>query len=96
MRRAAKVDANHREVADALMRCGAWVIDCSGVGQGFPDLLVSHRGKLMLIEVKDGAKSPSRRKLTPAQVDFHALAKATGTPVHIVESVEQAVALVAA
>lgn len=96
MRRAAKIDANHREVADALARCGAWVIDCSAVGQGFPDLLVSHRGKLMLVEVKDGAKSPSRRKLTPAQVDFHALAKATGTPVHIVESVEQAIALVAA
>jgi Holliday junction resolvase len=94
MRRAAKVDANHREIADVLIRCGAWVIDCSAVGQGFPDLLISHRGKLMMVEVKDGAKSPSRRKLTPAQVDFHALAHAMGTPVHVVESVDQALALV--
>jgi Holliday junction resolvase len=95
IRRAAKVDANHREIAAALIRCGAWVVDCSAVGQGFPDLLVSHRGKLTLVEIKDGAKSPSRRKLTPAQVDFHALAKAAGTPVRVVETVEQAIALVA-
>jgi hypothetical protein len=96
IRRAAKVDANHAEVAAALMRCGAWVIDCSAVGKGFPDLLVSHRGRLFLVEVKDGAKSPSRRKLTPAQESFHAAAKATGTPVHVVESVEQALSLVSA
>jgi Holliday junction resolvase len=96
VRRAAKVDRNHREVARALERCGAWVVDCAGVGNGFPDLLIVHRGKLALVEVKDGAKSPSRRRLTPAQVTFHAQAKANGVPVHVVESVDDALALVAA
>lgn len=96
MRRAAKVDANHAAVSHALTRCGAWVIDCSAVGQGFPDLLVTHRGKLLFVEVKDGAKSPSRRKLTPAQVEFHAKAAANGVAVHIVETIEQALDLVRA
>ena len=96
MRRAARIDDNHREVADALKRCGAWVIDCSGVGLGFPDLLISHKGRMSLIEVKDGSKPPSARKLTPAQIKFHAEAKANGVSIHVVESVDQAIALVAA
>ena len=94
MRRAAKTDRNHAEVAHAITQCGAWVIDCSAVGQGFPDLLVSHRGKLMMVEIKDGSKPPSARKLTPSQVEFHARAKANGVPVHIVETLEQAIELV--
>jgi hypothetical protein len=94
MRRAAKVDRNHGEIADALTQCGAWVIDCSAVGQGFPDLLVSHRGRLLMVEVKDGKKPPSARKLTPSQEVFHARAAANGVPVHVVASLEQAIELV--
>jgi hypothetical protein len=56
--------------------------------KGVPDLLVLHRGRLVLIEVKDGAKVPSKQRLTKDQQPWHALwAKA---PIRIVRSVEDA------
>jgi hypothetical protein len=43
----------------------------AAVGQGVPDLLVGYQGKNILVEVKDGNKTPSRRKLTDDQVKWH-------------------------
>jgi hypothetical protein len=94
MRRAAKVDANQREVAQAMTKCGAWVVDCSRVGEGYPDLNVVHRGRVLFVEVKDGSKPPSARKLTPAQVEFHARAEAHGVTVHVVKDIDEAIDLI--
>lgn len=69
-RRASRVDANHAEIVAALRKIGASVADTSGVGGGFPDLVVGYRGRNLIVEVKDGSKPPSKRKLTPDQVDF--------------------------
>lgn len=68
MRRAGKVDANQGEIVKALRRVGCSVYVASGVGDGFPDLLVRPRGgmaSLILMECK-----VKKGKLTPAQVDF--------------------------
>lgn len=64
-RRAPRRDANEPAIIAALEAIGASVtqLDAPGV----PDLLVGWRGRTFCIEVKDGAKSPSRRKLTPDQ-----------------------------
>jgi hypothetical protein len=58
-----------------------------------PDLLVKVPGtdRLILVEVKDGAKRPSARKLTPDQERWHA--EWDGAPVYVVEDIEQAVAV---
>lgn len=72
MRRAARTDANHAEIIHALRAIGASVADTSAVGQGFPDIVVGMRGRNWLIEIKDGAKSASERKLTQAQLEFKA------------------------
>jgi len=72
VRYAARVDANHSEVRKALEQIGCTVCDLSGVGGGVNDLLVGYRGRNILVEVKDGEKPPSARKLTPAQVSFRA------------------------
>ena len=40
------------------------------VGDGCPDLLVGASGINVLLEVKDGSLSPSRRKLTDAEARF--------------------------
>lgn len=87
MRRAAKRDDNHADIVSALRRTGCLVLDLGAVGRGCPDLLIRRRvdGELILIEIKDGSKPPSERKLTPDQVKFH-----RDWPVRIVESVEDA------
>ena len=69
--RAAKVDANHVSVVKALRKAGATVQSLAGVGKGVPDLLVGIRGRTALMEVKDGAKVPSARQLTPDQLVWH-------------------------
>lgn len=80
MRRAARQDANHTEIIKALRGVGCEVHDTSDVGGGFPDLVVKtpeiagddfkRPGRLLMVEVKDGRKPPSARKLTPAQEEF--------------------------
>ena len=71
MRRAAKVDANQRQVVEALRDEGASVQLLHAVGEGCPDLLVGYKGLNMLLEVKDGSKPPSAQKLTPPQEIWH-------------------------
>lgn len=71
MRRAAKIDANQEAVVSALRAAGASVQSLAAVGDGVPDLLVGFKEQTYLIEVKDGRKTPSQRKLTDAQVKWH-------------------------
>ena len=88
MRRAAKVDANQTEIVKALRQVGASVQSLAATGKGVPDLLVGFRGKNLLLEVKDGGKVKSDRKLTPDQVEWH---QGWRGHVAVVESVEQAI-----
>jgi hypothetical protein len=52
MRYAARKDASHDDIKAALLRAGADVWDASGVGDGFPDLVVNWRGRVFFIEAK--------------------------------------------
>ncbi len=89
MRRAAAVDRNQAEITAALRAVGCLVHITSGLGGGYPDLMAAYRGRLKLLEVKDGDKSPSRRQLTPAEREFH---DAWAEHVAVVETVAQAFA----
>lgn len=88
MKYAAKADANQKPIVAALRAIGAKVAPTHGVGQGFPDLVVTYRGRTMLLEIKDPTQPKHRHELTPAQKDFHA--DWTGE-IHIVFTVEQAI-----
>ena len=88
MRRAARTDANHEEIVKALRAVGATVQSLAAVGHGVPDLLVGYQGKTILMEVKDGTKSPSKRQLTEDQVKW--IDAWTGGSVFIVDNVEAA------
>ena len=70
---ARRVDDNHASIVTAFERLGCWVLDLSRQGAGCPDLLVAigPAHALALVEIKDGAKAKSRRKLTPAQKKLH-------------------------
>ena len=69
-RRKARKDDNHNEIQKGLEAIGASVFDTSGVGSGFSDVVVGFRNKNFLLEIKDGNKPPSKRKLTPDEIDF--------------------------
>lgn len=64
-------DKNHAAIRDQLRKVpGVSVADTGDVGGGFPDLVVGYRNRNWLVEVKDGSKPPSQRKLTPDQFSF--------------------------
>ena len=65
MHRAAKADANQGEIVQALRQMGASVQHTHQLGQGAPDAICGYKGVNLLIEIKDGGKPPSKRKLTP-------------------------------
>ena len=87
MKHHARTDANHAAIVDALRRVGAAVTSLAAVGHGVPDLLVSYRGQWILMELKDGAQPPSRRRLTP---DEAAWCQQQHAPVWVVGSVDDA------
>jgi hypothetical protein len=78
---APRVDANQTAIVAAFRKLGCAVeIITKPV-----DLAVARNGRTLLVEVKDGAKSPSQRRLTPAQQKFRA---SWPDDVPVVESVE--------
>lgn len=88
MRRAAKVDTNQDQIVRALRAVGATVHSLASMGQGTPDLLVGYRRQTFLLEVKDGQRPPSERRLTDLQVIWHR--EWRGLPVAVVHDVVEA------
>lgn len=74
MRHAKRTDDNHAEVREEFRKAmpEAQLFDLSGAGRGCPDFLCGWRGRNFLFELKDPNKTPSERKLTKAQEEFHA------------------------
>lgn len=73
MRRASRVDGNHRELFDAARQLGAFVIETHMVGKGCPDGFVwAKRTGWLAVEVK-----VAKGKLEPSQVDLHACCDVT-------------------
>jgi Holliday junction resolvase len=89
MRYANRIDENQNEIVKALRKAGAYVRIISQ-GDGIPDLLVAYKGYTILMEVKDGDKVPSARKLTEAEQKF--FDEWTGGMLVIVNSVDEAIA----
>jgi Holliday junction resolvase len=92
MRKHGRIDGNHVEIVKALRQIGCSVLSLASIGNGAPDLLVARCGKMWLMEIKDGDKPPSQRRLTDDEIQFH---KTWNAPVHIIESVSQALAIAA-
>lgn len=83
-----RVDANQKEIVDALRKVGASVVSLSQIGDGCPDLLVGYRGRTLLLEVKDGSGPPSKRLLTEDELKFQG--RWTGENIRNVGSIEEA------
>lgn len=73
IRRAARRDSNHAAIVHELRQLlGAYaVFDLAGVGDGMADIIVGDARRNWLFEIKDGAKAPSKRRLTQHEEAFH-------------------------
>jgi len=95
--RARRVDENQQEIVDALRQAGVMVRVVTQ-GEGLPDLLCGYTNPAsgnqytILLEVKDGNKPPSARKLTAAEEKF--FMEWTGGLLAIVKSPEEALDLI--
>jgi hypothetical protein len=87
MRYANRIDANQNKIVDAMRKVGA-VVRIISQGDGIPDLLVGYKGYTILMEVKDGDKVPSARKLTEPEQKF--FDDWRGGMLAVVNSVEEA------
>jgi hypothetical protein len=80
-RRNPRRDPNEPVIVEHLRKAGCLVARLSG--PGIPDLLVGHRGRWLLMEVKaEGGR------MKEGQITFHDAAQALDLPCYVVYSVE--------
>ena len=85
---AKRVDENHQEIVKKFRELGASVFDASGIGRGFPDILVGFNGNTALVEIKSGEK----KKFTEAQLKF--MSEWKGSSVTRINNIEGAERLI--
>lgn len=69
--RAKRIDENQVEIVKQLRKIPNLSVSVtSSLGNGYPDLNIGYKGKNFLIELKDGSKPPSARKLTEDEQEF--------------------------
>jgi hypothetical protein len=93
MRSSGRLDANHPTIVKELRDMGYSVLSLADLGKGKPDILVGtghgKHGMNLAVEIKDPAKSASRRRLTTDEQIFHACWRG---PLIVAETTEQIVA----
>jgi hypothetical protein len=92
--RAAKRDANEREMVEAWRALGALWIPM-GPDAGFDGLLIFH-GKIHIIEVKDTSQTNGRYRLTDNEAVMMSIIEHRGAKYTIITNMTEALALVGA
>jgi len=65
----AKIDVNQPEIVALLRKLGAGVFLVHRL-KNFCDIMVVHQGITVAVEIKDGSKPPSARKITAGEDKF--------------------------
>ncbi len=86
-----RVDDNQEAITKAVRQMGVSVWVTSSLGDGAPDEVWGFRGKNWLVEIKDGEKYASQRKLTPCEKAFHDRWRGQ---IAIISNLEEAVKLI--
>lgn len=87
MRKRAKPDGNQEGIVKALRKIpGVSVAVTSALGDGFPDIIVGYKKRNYAFEIKDPSQPPSKRRLTPDEVEWH---KNWHGHIQVIETVEQ-------
>ena len=90
-----RIDANQPEIVQGLRAIGVRVAITSDLGDGFPDIVCAFRGFNYMLEIKDGNKPPSKRKLTDKEQVFHAWWKDQGQ-IDTVKNLDEALQIIGA
>lgn len=86
-----RVDKNQAELVAEFRKLGCSVQHAHFYASGFPDLIIGCGGFNFLVEIKNGYKPPSARKLTKFQGWWHLEWQGQVTTVKSVEEVRQLV-----
>ena len=89
----ARVDNNQKEIVEFLRKEGAIVKHVHTVKNLF-DIIVFHNSKIYCVEVKDGNKPPSSRKLTPGEEQCKEDMESVGVKYWIISSKEEALKMI--
>ncbi len=90
---ARKKDDNHDEIVDEFKRLGCGVKDVHNLPD-FVDIIICYKSATVMVEIKDGAKPASARKLTSGEKKFSDEWIAKGGKWACIETIEQANELV--
>jgi hypothetical protein len=82
-------DRNQQPIVDLVRAMGGTVEITTGVGDGFPDLVIGWRGLTILVEVKKPGKAAASTRLRESQDLFRV--RWTGGPVLDVETATELV-----
>lgn len=85
MKQRKRIDTNQPLLMKQIRACGFSVFTAHELGKGVPDIIVGAFGKNYLLEVKDPGKPPSKRKLTPDEIEFHSAWKGQ---ISVVETID--------
>ena len=77
----------------ALRKVGATVLITSSLKNAF-DILVGYDRKLYIVEIKDGNKVASARRLTEGERKCKEAFESVGVKYHVIESVEAALSMI--
>ena len=92
MRLRSKVDANQKQIVKVLRGMGAFVLMTHQIKNAF-DCIAFYKGHIFIIEIKDGSKYESQRRLTPGEYETMTSIVEQQCDYHIIESVDQAINL---
>lgn len=93
--KARRKDANHNTITGVLRQVGAELLETYQLPAAL-DVFVAYRGRWVLLEIKDGTKPPSARKLTEDEAATVARIARTGAPVHVVTTPDEALKAIGA
>lgn len=86
-----RTDGNQTQIFKVFRGMGCTVLNLSNLGHSADALVAITPVRQPLIEIKDGSKPPSQRKLTPAEEKFHREWKGE---LYIINNEDEAIALV--
>ena len=82
-----RLDTNHAEIRRAVEALGWLWMDCSQTSLGV-DAFIAKGGRLVPVEVKDGAKPMSAQQLTAHEQRVHQQLKAHGILVEVIRGLD--------